>query len=40
MRAIKYEITIAKDVGGFVVDGTPLNETLVHDLARGNFIAY
>lgn len=44
-RSIKYQITIAKlplakDVGDFVFDGTPLNETLVHDLAGGNFIAH
>jgi DNA replication protein DnaC len=44
-RSIKYQITIAKlplakDVGDFVFDGTPLNETLVRDLAGGNFIAH
>jgi DNA replication protein DnaC len=44
-RSIKYQITIAKlplakDVDDFVFDGTPLNETLVRDLAGGNFIAH
>ena len=44
-RSIKYQITIAKlplakDVGDFVFDGTPLNETLVRDLSGGNFIAH
>lgn len=31
---------LAKDVGDFVFDRTPLNETLVHDLAGRNFIAH
>ena len=44
-RSIKYQITIAKlplakDGGDFVFDGTPLNETSVHDLACGNFIVH
>ena len=44
-RSIKYQITIAKlplakDVGDFVFDGTPLNETLARDLTGGNFIAH
>ncbi|MBS7538970.1 IS21-like element helper ATPase IstB [Ancylobacter lacus] len=44
-RSIKYQITIAKlllarDVDGFVFDDTPINETLVRDLASGNFIAH
>ncbi len=44
-RSIKYQITIAKlplakDVADFAFDGTPINETLVHDLAGGNFLAH
>ena len=44
-RSIKYQITISKlplarDVDKFVFDGTPINETLVRDLASGNFIAH
>ncbi len=44
-RSIKYQITISKlplarDVEEFVFDGTPINETLVRDLASGNFIAH
>jgi DNA replication protein DnaC len=44
-RSIKYQITIAKlplakDVGDFVFDGTPLNEPLVHGLASGNLLAH
>jgi DNA replication protein DnaC len=44
-RSIKYQITIAKlplakDVDDFVFDGAPVNETLVRDLAGGNFLAY
>ncbi|MFO0991285.1 MAG: IS21-like element helper ATPase IstB [Hyphomicrobiales bacterium] len=43
-RSIKYQLTIAKlplakDLDGFVFDGTPVNQTLVTDLAGGNFIA-
>ena len=43
-RSIKYQITLAKlplakDVGEFRFDGTPINETLVRDLASGNFLA-
>ena len=43
-RAIKYQITLAKlplaeDVEEFRFDGTPINETLVRDLASGNFLA-
>src|ERR1700732_5642415 len=43
-RSIKYQLTIAKlplakDVDGFEFDGTPINESLVRDLADGNFIA-
>ena len=38
-RSIKYQITIAKlplakDIDDFAFDGTPINETLVRDLAR------
>jgi DNA replication protein DnaC len=44
-RSIKYQITIAKlplakDVDDFVFDGAPVNETLVRDLAGGNFLAH
>ncbi len=43
-RSIKYQLTIAKlplakDLDDFQFDGTPINETLVHDLAGGGFIA-
>ena len=44
-RSIKYQITIAKlplakDIDDFTFDGTPINETLVRDLAGGNFLAH
>jgi len=44
-RSIKYQITIAKlplakEIDDFVFDGTPINETLVRDLASGNFLAH
>jgi len=44
-RSIKYQITIAKlplakDIEDFVFDGTPINETLVRDLAGGDFLAH
>lgn len=44
-RSIKYQITIAKlalakDIDDFVFDDTPINETLVRDLAGGNFHAH
>jgi DNA replication protein DnaC len=43
-RSIKYQLTIAKlplakDIGDFQFDGTPINQTLVNDLAGGGFIA-
>ena len=43
-RSIKYQLTIAKlplakDVGDFLFDDTPVNETLVRDLAGGSFLA-
>ena len=43
-RSIKYQMTIAKlplakDIDDFVFDNTPINETLVRDLAGGNFLA-
>ena len=43
-RSIKYQIAIAKlplakDIGDFHFDNTPVNETLVRDLARGDFLA-
>jgi DNA replication protein DnaC len=44
-RSIQYQITIsklplAKDVDEFQFDQTLINETLVRDLARGDFIAH
>jgi len=44
VRSIKYQLTIAKlplakDLDDFQFDGTPINETLVKDLAGGGFIA-
>jgi DNA replication protein DnaC len=44
-RSIKYQMTtarlpLAKDLGDFTFDGTPINPTLVHDLAGGNFLAH
>jgi DNA replication protein DnaC len=44
-RSIKYQITIAKlplakDIDDFAFDGVPVNETLVRDLAGGNFMAH
>src|SRR5262249_42479813 len=43
-RSIKYQLTIAKlplakDVDDFEFDGTPINQTLIKDLAGGGFIA-
>ena len=43
-RSIKYQLTIAKlplakDIDDFTYKGTPINESLVRDLASGNFIA-
>src|SRR3954463_14920279 len=43
-RSIRYQLTIAKlplakDLNDFQFDGTPINQTLVHDLAGGGFIA-
>jgi DNA replication protein DnaC len=42
-RSIKYQITIAKlpfakEVDEFAFEGTPVNETLVRDLASGGFL--
>ncbi len=44
-RSIKYQITIAKlplakDIEDFTFDGTPVNETLVRELAGGDFLAH
>src|SRR5215468_1203476 len=44
-RSIKYQMTIAKlpvakDIDDFVFDNTPVNETLVRDLASGGFLAH
>jgi DNA replication protein DnaC len=43
-RSIKYQLTIAKlplakDIDDFTFEGTPINETLVRDLANGGFLA-
>jgi hypothetical protein len=43
-RSIKYQLTIAKlplakDLADFQFEGTPINQTLVSDLAGGGFIA-
>jgi len=43
-RSIKYQLTIAKlplakDLDDFQFESTPINETLVNDLAGGGFIA-
>jgi DNA replication protein DnaC len=44
-RSIKYQIAIAKlplakDLEDFTFDGTPVNETLVRELAGGDFLAH
>jgi DNA replication protein DnaC len=44
-RSIKYQMTLAKlplakDLDDFVFAGTPINETLLRDLASGNFLAH
>ena len=44
-RSIKYQLTIArlplaKDLAEFAFEGTPINATLVHDLAGGEFLAH
>src|SRR4051812_9833547 len=44
-RSIRYQIAItklplAKDIDDFTFAGTPINETLVRDLARGEFLAH
>jgi DNA replication protein DnaC len=44
-RSIKYQMTIAKlplakDIDDFVFDDTPINDTLVRDLAGGKFLAH
>jgi hypothetical protein len=41
-RSIKYQLTIAKlplakDIEDFQFDGTPINQTLVNDLAGGGY---
>ena len=43
-RSIKYQISIAKlplakDIADFKFDGTPINDSLVRDLAAGGFLA-
>ncbi len=42
-RSIKYQLTIAKlplakDIDDFDFDGTPVNESLIRDLATGDFL--
>jgi len=37
-RSIKYQTTIAKEIEEFGFDDTPVNETLVRDLATGDFL--
>ena len=44
-RSIKYQLTIAKlplakDLNDFQFGGTPINESLVRDLASGSFLAH
>jgi DNA replication protein DnaC len=44
-RSIRYQISIAKlplakDIDDFTFDDTPINETLVRDLASGNFLSH
>jgi DNA replication protein DnaC len=44
-RSIKYQMTIAKlplakDLADFSFESTPINVTLVHDLAGGEFLAH
>ena len=44
-RSVRYQITLAKlplakDVSEFQFADTPINETLVRDLASGNFLAH
>ncbi|EGY00529.1 IstB-like ATP-binding protein [Nitrospirillum viridazoti Y2] len=44
-RSIRYQITLAKlplakDIDDFAFDGTPINQTLVRDLAAGDFLAH
>ena len=44
-RSIKYQLTLAKlplakDIDDFAFADTPVNETLVRDLAGGNFLAH
>jgi DNA replication protein DnaC len=43
-RSIKYQLTIAKlplakDIDNFDFAGTPINEALIRDLAKGGFLA-
>jgi DNA replication protein DnaC len=44
-RSIKYQMStarlpLAKDLGDFTFEGSPINATLVHDLADGGFLAH
>ncbi|ABE63809.1 hypothetical protein Nham_3065 [Nitrobacter hamburgensis X14] len=38
-RSLAPVASIAKDIADFQFDGTPINQTLVNDLAGGGFIA-
>jgi DNA replication protein DnaC len=44
-RSIRYQLSIAKlplakDLDGFAFEGTPINQTLVHELATGGFLEH
>jgi len=44
-RSVKYQMTIAKlplarDIDDFVFADTPINQSLLRDLAGGNFLAH
>ena len=44
-RSIKYQMTVAKlplakDIDDFAFKGTPINETLLHDLVAGSFLEH
>ena len=34
------KMPLAKDIDDFVFDGSPINETLIRDLATGNFLEH
>lgn len=39
-HGVPSKLPLAKDIDDFVFDDTPVNETLVRDLAGGNFLAH